>query len=313
MKTITLTDGSAASLPDAEALAGTNCGTPGVWRFGGQAPGPHLVITALIHGNEVCGAHAAGRLLEEPPQFARGTLTVAFCNLRAYAMLTDDNKSKCRLVDEDLNRVWGRLDAPAADADTYELARARELLPWLEQADALLDLHSMTDPAPALGLVGRASKNVGFARRTGFPALLVQDGGHSAGLRLIDRPRFADPRAAPVAMLVECGQHFSREAIEAADETVRRTIAAVLRGEAMSAPEPQSVIEVTEAVTIRTDDFQWVGEWSNMGVVPEAGTLVARDGDSEVRTPHANTYMVMPASEAFRKRGQTAVRFGRRT
>jgi hypothetical protein len=48
-------------------------------------------------------------------------------------------------------------------------------------------------------------------------------------------------------------------------------------------------------------------------VVPEAGTLVARDGDSEVRTPHPDTYMVMPASEAFRKRGQTAVRFGRRT
>jgi hypothetical protein len=51
--------------------------------------------------------------------------------------------------------------------------RAREILPWVQDSDVLLDLHSMTFPAPALGLVGLASKNVDFARQVAYPELLV--------------------------------------------------------------------------------------------------------------------------------------------
>ena len=41
----------------------------------------------------------------------------------------------------------------------------------------------------------------------------------------------------------------------------------------------------------------------------ETGTLIAMDGDSEVRTTHANSVMVMPVPHP--KVGQTAVRIGR--
>src|SRR5438309_2183922 len=60
MATITLSDGSAQPLPAVEAIAAGNCGTPGVWRFASGAPGPHVAITALIHGTEVGGGNAAG-------------------------------------------------------------------------------------------------------------------------------------------------------------------------------------------------------------------------------------------------------------
>lgn len=313
MTTISLLEGGSAALPAAGRLAGTNCGMPGVWRFEAADPGPRVVLTALIHGNEVCGAVALERVLSEPPVLREGSLTLVFCNLQAYGRLDDANKSKCRFVDEDLNRVWGRVDAPATGEETYEVRRARELLPFLEEADVLVDLHSMTDPAPALGLVGRAAKNVQFAQRIGFPALLVQDSGHAAGLRLIDRARFSKADAEPVAMLVECGQHFSQAAIDAAHETVSRTIEVFLRQGAAAPHEPQTLIEVTEAVTIETDAFAFTQEWPNMGIVPRAGTLVGRDGEREVRAPYDDTFMVMPASEAFRKKGQTAVRFARRT
>lgn len=310
MTSITLEDGSGRALPPADGIAGSNCGTPGVWRFEGGATGPHLVITALIHGNEVCGAAALWKVLQDSPKPARGRLTLVFCNLEAYSRLDDATKQDRRAVDEDFNRVWGRLDD--APGGTYEMRRAREILPFLEGADALLDLHSMTTPAPALGLVGMAGKNVEFAKAVGFPALLVRDAGHAAGLRLIDRPPFGDAAAAPVAMLVECGQHFSREAFDAADEAVRRTIAVFLEGASIGPGAPQIVIEVTEAVTIRTDSFEFSQDWANMAVVPHAGTLVARDGEREVRTPHDETYMVMPASAKHRKPGLTAVRFARR-
>ncbi|HUR88118.1 MAG TPA: succinylglutamate desuccinylase/aspartoacylase family protein [Ramlibacter sp.] len=312
MTAITLTDGSTQRLPPADALAGTNCGARGAWRFDSAAPGPHVAITALIHGNEVCGAHAAWQLVQTQPKPSRGKLTVVFCNLEAYARLDDTNKDDRRLVDEDLNRVWGRVDGPQAK-DTYETRRAGEILPFVQEADVLLDLHSMTNAAPALGLVGISAKNVEFAKRVGYPALLVRDAGHASGLRLIDRAPFGDENASPVAMLVECGQHFSREALVGAEEAVRRTLAAFLEGRAEPAATPQTLIEITEAVTIQTDNFEWVRPWGNMEVVPAAGTLVGRDGQREVRTPHDGTYMVMPSiSKKHLKRGLTAVRFGRR-
>jgi succinylglutamate desuccinylase len=312
MTTITLSDGSSRTLPPADALAGSNCGTPGVWRFDSSSPGPHLVITALIHGNEVCGAQALWRVLQAGIQPARGQLTIVFCNLEAYARLTDASKDEGRLVDEDMNRVWGRLDGPATATDTYEVRRAREILPWVQGADVLLDLHSMTSPAPALGLVGLAAKNVDFAKRVGFPGLLIRDAGHAAGLRLIDRHPFGDPAASQVAMLIECGEHFSTAAFEAADEVVRRTISVYLEGQTPEAASPQHVIEVTSAITIQTDAFGFVRDWPNMSCVPQAGTLLGRDGELELRTPYDNTWLVMPASLRYQKPGLTAVRFGRK-
>lgn len=310
--TITLASGAARTLPPADGIAGSNCGTPGVWRFTAAAPGPHVALTALIHGNEVCGAEALWRVVQSPPTLARGTLTIVFCNLEAYARLDDATKGDRRFVDEDMNRVWGRLGAAPASEATYEVRRARTIWPWVQDADVLLDLHSMTSPAPALGLVGLADKNVAFARVVGFPALLVRDAGHAAGLRLIDRQPFGDAAAAPAAMLVECGQHFSEEAFEAAEVAVTRTIAAVLDANALPPAQPQSVIEVTEAITIRTPAFKFEREWPNMAVVPQAGTLLAHDGDQQVRTPYDNTYLVMPASPHHIKPGLTAVRLGRR-
>ena len=159
MATITLDDGTTADLPPVERLAGSNCGMPGVWQYPGGAPGPHVVITALVHGNEVCGALALDRVLQNAPRPARGRLTLVFCNLEAYGRLTDETKWQCRAVDEDLNRVWGRVDTPPEGPETVEMRRAREVLPFIAPADVLLDLHSMTAPAPPLGLVRLCAGN----------------------------------------------------------------------------------------------------------------------------------------------------------
>ena len=309
MTLITLTDGTRQSFPAGPSLRGSNCGIPGVFRLESGRSGPNVVITALIHGNEVCGAHALWRLLQEPFVPQRGCLTLVFCNLDAYALLDDATKGDRRFVDEDLNRVWGRLNSAG---DSCELQRAREIRAVVCAADVLLDLHSMTSPAQALGLVGLAWKNVDFARRIGFPSLLVRDAGHAAGSRLIDHPRYVDAGTAPVAMLLECGEHFSRAALDAAEEAVKRTIAVFLNDENPAPISPQTVIEVTQAVTIETDSFEFTREWQNMEIVTDADTLIGRDGDREVRTPYDSAYLVMPASSMFRKPGQTAVRLARR-
>ena len=62
----------------------------------------------------------------------------------------------------------------------------------------------------------------------------------------------------------------------------------------------QQVIEVTDVVTIGTDEFAFALPVAGLAVVPKAGTLLARDGDGDVlhalrrlRADHAD-----PPSEA---------------
>ena len=41
-------------VPDITGWRTGNSGTPGVWQFDSGVPGRHVMIAALIHGNELC-------------------------------------------------------------------------------------------------------------------------------------------------------------------------------------------------------------------------------------------------------------------
>ena len=71
----------------------------------------------------------------------------------------------------------------------------------------------------------------------------------------------------------------------------------------------QKVIEVTTTVTIATDEFAFVVPVAGLVVVQKAGTLLARDGDTDVATPYDDCVLIMPTRRP--KQGETAVRLGR--
>ena len=75
------------------------------------------------------------------------------------------------------------------------------------------------------------------------------------------------------------------------------------------APERQAFIEVTDAITIKTSAFEFVEPYYGLEVIPDAGTVLGRDGDEEIRTPHDNCVLIMPSRRLHP--GHTAVRFGR--
>ena len=114
-------------------------------------PGPALLVLGAVHGNEVCGAWAIKGLLEAGVRPRQGRLTLAFCNLAAFDRFDPANHDASRFVDEDLNRQWSP-DRIAAGG-TLERRRAAALRPFVEQADWLLDLHSMHEPGQPLALV----------------------------------------------------------------------------------------------------------------------------------------------------------------
>jgi predicted deacylase len=292
-----------------------NTGVPYVTTIDSGRVGPHVLLTALTHGNEVCGAHALDFLLDQGVQPTHGKLTFAFANVAAYERFDPARPTDSRFLDEDLNRVWSSeiLDGPR---QSRELARARELRPVVEAADYLLDIHSMQTGAPALVLCGLQAKGRRLAAEVGVPQLVVADAGHKAGPRMRDYGAFADEASPKTALLVECGQHWKMEARQVAlDTTLRFLIAvdvidphwAIARLGARAVP--QRFIRVTEAVTINSPDFRFHSPFEGMEVIPKAGTVIANDGDRDVATPYDDCVLIMPSRRMVV--GQTAVRFGR--
>ncbi|MEO5764446.1 MAG: succinylglutamate desuccinylase/aspartoacylase family protein [Casimicrobiaceae bacterium] len=303
--------------PDLSAFAAGNTGLPYVWRFEGARAGPHVTLQALTHGNEVCGAIALARLLEAELRPVRGTLTLIFANVDAYAAFDPADPYGSRCVDEDFNRLWTE-DVLDGARTSRELARARALRPCYDATEFLLDLHSMTDPCPPLALAGRQQKGMELAHDIGLPRHIVVDGGHKAGKRLRDYAFFDDPDDPRCALLIECGQHWERAAPEVALQSALRFLRhfgmappAFLDAHLDHAPLPEQIaIAVTDAVTIETDAFAFALPVEGLQSVAAAGTLLARDGEREVRTPYDDCVLIMPTRRP--RKGETAVRLGRR-
>lgn len=303
--------------PDITAYAAGNTGIPYVASLDSGKPGPHVMVNALTHGNELCGAIALERLMREGLRPDRGKLTLSFANVAAFHRFDPTNPGLSRFVEEDFNRLWDKatLDGPR---QSVELARARALRPIVDTVDLLLDIHSMQQSSPPLMLAGMTDKSLALARRVGVPEIIVRDAGHAAGKRLRDYDRFGDPQAPQTALLVECGQHWEKRAAEVASATMMRFLAAsgvlgAARAAAISAaPAPtQRVVTVTEAVTIATDAFEFAALYRGLEVIPKAGTMIARDGERTVLTPYDDCVLIMPSRRLAR--GQTAVRLGRFT
>jgi predicted deacylase len=294
-----------------------NSGVDYVHLLDSRAPGPTVMVQALTHGNELCGALALDALLRDPPKVRRGRLIVSFANVAAYERFDPANPNVSRFVDEDLNRVWADevLDGPR---DSAEIRRARELRPFVDSADLLLDIHSMTEPCRPLMVCGTQDKNAAYARELGMPADLLIDTGHPAGLRMVERGGFGDPASPRRALLIECGQHWERASADVAQDALMRFLALTgvvdaawaLARTALEPPPAQRVVRVTEAVVARSAAFEFLVPLDSLGTIAMAGTPIARDGDHVWRAPFDGTVLVMPGMAHCRP-GNTMVRLGR--
>jgi predicted deacylase len=302
--------------PDIEPYRHGNAGVPFVHVLDSGRPGPSVMVQALTHGNEICGAIALDWFFKERLAPERGKLTLAFANVAAYERFDLADPDRSRYVDEDYNRVWGD-DVLHGPRRSVELARARELLRFVDAADYLLDLHSMHEPCRPIMVCGKSDKSVALARRMGVPGDLLLDTGHPAGLRMIERGGFGDPRSPRAAVLIECGQHWERAAGEVAIDTMLRflgvtgtldpeTLGARLR---LPAPREQKLIRVTQAVVAQSMAFRFSAPFRGLEVLAKKGTVVATDGDTVWRTPYDDCVLVMPSIRHL-KPGTTMVRLG---
>ncbi|OVZ64135.1 succinylglutamate desuccinylase [Pigmentiphaga sp. NML030171] len=305
-------------VPDLSAVRAGNTGVEGVWHFDSGTPGRHVLVTSLVHGNELCGAWAVKTALESGLRPRRGKLTLAFCNLAAFDTFDAARHDASRYLDEDLNRVWS--DDKLAAPTTRERARAAALLPWVRQADWLLDLHSMHEPCAPLLLTGMQPRNLDLARELGAPRHIIVDAGHKDGVRMRDYGRFGQMTDNGTrSLLIECGYHGALESRTVALDQVGRFLRAsgiVDEGDIPAewiapAPDAQQAIEVTQPVVARSMDFRFAQPWQGLEELERAGTVIGWQDGEPVTTPYDHCTLVMPSLRQLVP-GVTVVRLARR-
>ncbi|SVB51743.1 uncharacterized protein METZ01_LOCUS204597, partial [marine metagenome] len=82
--------------PDISSYRTCNTGVDYIHQFDSGKSGPHVMISSVVHGNELCGAIAVDHMLQNNVRPLKGKLSLAFMNVDAYLSFDPDNPSASR-------------------------------------------------------------------------------------------------------------------------------------------------------------------------------------------------------------------------
>jgi len=306
------------AFPDISTHERSATGIPYLHTFDSGVAGPHVMINALTHGNEVCSAIVVDALLRAKLRPRRGRLTLAFANVAAYRRFDATKPDAARFVDQDFNRVWTRTVLDDTSRKSSELERARQMRLVIDTVDLLLDLHSMHEKSAPLIVAGPLDKGIELSLKLGAPATVICDEGHPEGRRMRDYEGFGDPGSEKNALLIECGQHWEASAVAVARDVTARFLAlsgVVDRDDLPQdwfapLPDEMRVVRVTQAVVADSLDFKFAGAYTGLEVFEKAGSVIGWLNGEPVCTPYDDCMLVMPSLRQLRP-GVTVVRLGR--
>lgn len=286
---------------DISAYRRGNTGIDYVHRFASGRPGPHVLVNALTHGNEICGMVAATHLLDAGVRPKVGTLTVSFANVEAYEAFDIERPYENRQLVHNLNRIWSPAMLDGAE-QSPELRRARELRPVLDAADYILDIHSTRAPVQPFWVYPEFERNAGLALAIGNPLVhLVMPVGGAPGTGVTAYGRHGEAGVDGGAVVVECGQHFSRSAADLATDVTLRFLAhlgLVDPQPAVPASAPARRFRLLEVHMVKTEGFAFARPVLGFETFGK-GELIAVDAGQEIRSPCDDCTIFMPTRAAL--------------
>ncbi len=284
---------------DLSAYRQGNVGIDYVHRFESGKPGPHVLINALTHGNEICGMVAATHLLDTGVRPLIGTLTISFANVAAYESFDKSRPFESRQLVHNLNRVWSAAELDGT-AESPELNRARVLRPVVAAADHILDIHSTSQDVQPFWVYPAYPRNADVAVAIGIPPVhLVMPSGLGSGTPLIQHGRHGQSLGDGVALVVECGQHFRQSAADVATAAALDFLAhfgLIETAPGRPAPGPQRRYELLETCMVRTPGFAFARPIEGFEVFAK-DELIATDGTHEIRALCDDCTVMMPTRE----------------
>jgi predicted deacylase len=292
-------------------------------RYAGLAPGPRLVVTGAVHGNETAGTEAIRRVLADIErgelEIVRGAVTfVPVCNPLAYLRGT-------RMGDRNLNR---RLQ-PTAEPAEYEDRIANVLCPLLAEHDVLLDLHSFRTQGQPFVMRGPPD-NDGPLEPFRHAAAEARLAAHLGARRIVDgwmdvyaagvaarRERALTPGAVledpaygvgtteymravgGYAVTLECGQHADPQAPEVGWRAIRNALALLgLVEQPVEPPQgPFECLTLAEVFDRHAEEDRFAKPWKSFDPLAAGDLIALRADGSELRAPEAG-YVVFPDASA---------------
>lgn len=281
--------------------------------FSAIEPGPRLIVLGAVHGNEVCGAHAIVRAIDDLThgrlRLLRGRLTlVPVANPLAFAQATREGE-------RNLNRRF----LPQPEPQDYEDRITRQLAPLLAQHEVLLDLHSFHTPGDPFAMVGprnnsgarepfaRAAEEMALARALGAQQVVegwLEVYDRAAGLRgeLPDDEGIGTNEymrsQGGYAVTIECGQHEDPEAIDVATRAIHGALAHLELAHVPAPPRFAGPAARLKDVVLRESPADRLAQdWHSFDAV-QAGDVIAHRADG---TPVAAPYdgcVLFPHPEA---------------
>jgi predicted deacylase len=295
-----------------------------VHRFAGLAPGPRLIVTGAVHGNETAGTRGIQRVLAEIESGAidivRGAVSfVPVCNPLAYA-------NGRRMGDRNLNR---RLQPTATPQDNEDRI-ANVLCPLLAAHEVLLDLHSFRSPGRPFVMRGPAD-NRGALEPFAQAEAEARLAAHVGVQRVVDgwmaayadgvarrRARGLTPGAVHedpsygvgttewmrsqggYGVTLECGQHDDPAGPGVAYTAIRQTLALLGIAELPLAPPagPFECLTLAEVIDRHGEGDRFAREWRSFDALAEGELIAVRADGAEVRALRAGC-IVFPDHSAL--------------
>ncbi len=298
-------------------------------RITGLEPGPRLIVTGAVHGNETAGTKGIRRVLDAIDhgdiEIIRGSVTfVPVCNPLAYNNLR-------RIGERNLNR---RLQ-PSATPQDFEDRVGRLLCQWLSEHDVLLDLHTFRSPGQPFAKIGPAD-NRGPLEPFAHAAAEVRLAAHIGPSRLVEgwmesyaagvaqrRARALTPGAVHedpsygvgtteymrssgangqggYGITLECGQHEDAAAPDVAHHAICQTLALLGLADLPLAPpaRPFDCLRLLEVIDRHAEGDRFVKTWTSFDTLAADELIAVRADGTEVRAPQAG-HIVFPDVSAL--------------
>ena len=291
--------------------------------YTGLQPGPRLIVTGAVHGNETCGTKAILRVIDEIEsgriRIARGTVTlVPVTNPLAYA------KGE-RAGDRNLNRNLG----PGANPADFEDHVANWLCPLLARHEVLLDLHSTRgriEPFAMLGPRDNAGDLEPFTLSRSERALAARLGvrrfvegwlgTYATGVERRVREGLGnalntDPRygigtteymrsVGGYGITLECGQHEDPSSPEIAHRAILNTLAflSLAPGDGPQPASQYEALRLREVVDRAHANDQFSRDWTSFDRFSK-GDVIAKRHDGRVIAAASDGWILFPDVKAL--------------
>ena len=237
----------------------------------GAKPGKTSVIIACTHGNETCGIYAFNSLITD---LVIESGIVIFCIGNPRALEKNE-----RFTEMNLNRAFKEKELlTLEEMQTYEYERAQEIKLLLDDADALLDIHSSKN-IPAEQFIICEPNNYFISDRLPFDKRISGFEEYEPG----GTESYMNSRS-KIGIGIECGQHDDPKSIDKATEAILSFLIAMEHIKGINKTQKQERLKISFLYKNINKDFILSRVFKDFEKI-EKDTLIGHDGEIPVFSP----------------------------